>query len=323
MLVDCAAYTGGRRVADVALDDIDRWVGRKDHFIWVGLYDPSEAELRKVQSELALHELAVEDAGRAHQRPKLEEYGQSLFIVLRTALWNAQRKAVDWGETHVFVGADYVVSVRHGESPSYSEVRIRCQSTPHLLRHGTAFVLYAIMDFVVDQYFPVIDALEDEMEDMEELIFGGAVAGYTTQRIYELKRDLIAIKRAVAPLIEICNRLVRYDQGLVNDETRPYFRDVYDHVIRINESVDSIRDALGDALEANLSLVSIHQNETMKTLAGWAGIIAVPTMLAGIWGMNFQEMPELRSPYGYPIALGVIAVAAAFLYWRFKRAGWL
>ncbi len=323
MLVDCAAYGGGCRVADVPLDDIDQWVGKDDHFIWVGLYEPNDGELAKVQSELNLHELAVEDARRAHQRPKLEEYGKSLFVVLRTAQWNQAQKAVDWGETHLFIGHDYVVSVRHGQSPSYSEVRGRCQSTPHLLRHGTSFVLYAIMDFVVDHYFPVIDGLEDQMEELEETIFGGNLAEQTTQRIYELKRDLIAIKRAIAPLIDVCNRLVRFDQGLITDEARPYFRDVYDHVIRINESVDSLRDALGDALEANLSLVSIRQNETMKSLAAWAGIIAVPTMLAGIWGMNFEGMPELRNPYGYPMALAVIVGAAGVLYWRFKRAGWL
>jgi magnesium transporter len=161
------------------------------------------------------------------------------------------------------------------------------------------------------------------MEQLEESIFGGLVAEQTTHRIYELKRDLIAIKRAVAPLIEVCNRLVRFDQDLIVEEARPYFRDVYDHVIRINESVDSIRDALGDALEANLSLVSIRQNETMKSLAAWAGIIAVPTMLAGIWGMNFEGMPELHAKYGYPVALSSIVGAAAVLYWRFKRAGWL
>ncbi len=323
MLVDCAAYGGGCRIADVPLDDIDKWVGRDDTFIWVGLYEPTDAELDKVQSELALHELAVEDARRAHQRPKLEEYGQSLFVVLRTAQWNETNKAVDWGETHLFIGRDYVVSVRHGESPSYAPVRGRCQSTPHLLRHGTGFVLYAIMDYVVDHYFAVIDGLEDQMEELEEAIFGGEVAEESTQRIYQLKRQLIAVKRAVAPLIEVCNRLVRFDQGLITDVARPYFRDIYDHVVRINESVDSIRDALGDALEANLALVSIRQNETMKGLAAWAGIIAVPTMLAGIWGMNFEVMPELKNPYGYPMALTLIFGAAAFLYWRFKKTGWL
>lgn len=323
MIVDCAAYEGGCRVADVPIDDLDKWVGRPGHFVWIGLYEPTVEELEKIQAELGLHELAVEDAQRAHQRPKLEEYGDSLFVVLRTAQWDEASHAVERGETHLFVGKSYLVSVRHGNSPSYAEVRIRCQSTPHLLSHGTSFVLYAIMDFVVDHYFPVIDEIEEEVEVLETAVFAEHSSRDTTERIYRLKRELMRLKRAVSPLIEVCNRLVRFDSTFVSEDARPYFRDVYDHVVRINDQVDGLRELLSGALEANLSLISIGQNEIMKKLASWAGIIAVPTMLAGVWGMNFEMMPEIQQPWGYPMALLTMVAASGGLYWQLKRTGWL
>ena len=273
------------------------------------------------QAEFGLHDLAVEDAGRAHQRPKVEEYGASLFLVLRTAQLHDGK--IDFGETDVFVGARYVVTVRHGASLPYTDVRARCESTPGLLRKGPGFVLYAIMDFVVDNYFPIVDTLEDELEQLEEEIFGGRFNEGTTERIYDLKRDLVALKRAVSPLVEVCNRLVRFDVGLIPEDTRLYFRDVYDHVIRINESIDNLRELLTTALEANLSLISVRQNEVMKQLAAWAAILAVPTMIAGIYGMNFEVMPELHWHYGYPLVLALTAGACGFVYSRFKRAGWL
>jgi magnesium transporter len=323
VLVDCAAYTGGCRVADVRLDELDEWLAKDDTFVWVGLYEPSEEELRTVQAELGLHDLAIEDAHRAHQRPKLEEYGDSLFVVLRTAQWDEAKKVVEKGETHLFVGKRYVVSVRHGKSPSYSPVRIRCQSAPHLLAHGTDFVLYAIMDFVVDHYFPLLDELEDEVESLEKIIFSDKGRSDVTRRIYRLKRQMLGLKRAVSPLVEVCNRLVRFDSRLVGDETRPYFRDVYDHVLRINETADGLRELLTSALEANLALVGIRQNEVMKGLAAWAAILALPTMMAGIWGMNFEGMPELREAWGYPAALAAMFGGAGVLFWNFRRIGWL
>lgn len=323
MLVDCAAYTGGCRVADVKIEELDQWLTKDDTFVWVGLYEPSEEELKALQAELGLHDLAVEDAHNAHQRPKLEEYGESLFVVLRTAEWDADRRAVEKGETHLFIGPRYVVSVRHGKSPSYQTVRLRCQSNPNLLAQGTDFVLYAIMDFVVDQYFPVLDELEDEVEQLEKFIFGEKGRGDVTRRIYRLKRQLIGLKRAISPLVDVCNRLVRFDNRLVGDQTRPYFRDVYDHVVRINETADSLRELLTGALEANLSLVGIRQNEVMKGLAAWAAILALPTMMAGIWGMNFDGMPELKETWGYPLALGTMFGGAGVLFWNFRRIGWL
>jgi len=322
MVVNCAAYADGRRVADVPIEDISEVLKRDGHFVWIGLLEPSEALLRQVQEEFGLHDLAVEDAHRAHQRPKLEEYGDGLFVVLRTARVNGEG-GIEFGETHLFVGPGYVVSVRHGSSLSYADVRARCESTPQLLRKGPGFVLYAIMDFIVDHYFPIVDAIEEQLESLEGEVFGGALSRDISERIYKLKRDLLALKRTVSPLIEMCNRLVRFDVALIPDDTRPYFRDVYDHVIRINETVDTLRELLTSALEANLSLTSVGQNEVTKKLAGWAAILAVPTMIAGVYGMNFQYMPELGWYLGYPAAMGLMAGICTLLYASFKRSGWL
>jgi magnesium transporter len=246
-------------------------------------------------------------------------------VVLRTAQPGpgGDQGRIAFGETHIFMGRDYLVSVRHGASLSYAAVRARCESMPHLLKQGPAFVLYAIMDFVVDHYFPIVDVLEDELEHLEEQIFGGTYDRHTTERVYDLKRDLVALKRAVAPLIDVCNRLMRYDASLIPDDTRPYFRDVYDHVIRVNETVDNLRELLNTALEAHLSLIAVGQNEVTMRLAAWAAILAVPTAIAGIYGMNFEVMPELHWRYGYAVVLGSIAATCGTLYWRFKRAGWL
>jgi magnesium transporter len=325
MIVNCVVYSSGCKVADIPLDQVGEWAARDGHFVWIGLLDPSEEEMRLVQAELGLHDLAVEDAHSAHQRPKLEEYGDGLFVVLRTVRWEPDKKSVERGETHVFVGPRYVVSIRHGDTGSYVQVRGRCESTPGHLAMGPAFVLYAIMDFVVDNYFPVIEHIEDRLGKLEERIFGAARPQRdVAQRIYQLKRLLIAAKRAVSPLVDVCNRLTRWNgHGLIPDEVRPYFRDVYDHVVRINDTVDSLRELLSSALDANLALVAIRQNEVMKQLAGWAAIVAAPTLLAGIWGMNFEGMPELRTWWGYPLALATIFTVMGGLYWRFKRAEWL
>jgi magnesium transporter len=321
-VVNCVAYSEGRRVAAFEMCDIGRALAEPGRFAWIGLHAPSAELLRQVQREFGLHDLAVEDAHHAHQRPKLEAYGDSLFVVLRTALVNAERR-IEFGETHFFVGQNFIVSVRHGPSLPYAGVRARCETTPQLLRKGPGFVLYALMDSIVDQYFPVVDALAEGLEGLEEQIFGEKSTRETTAQIYQLKRQLLEVKRAVSPLIDICNRLTRFDLELIPEDTRPYFRDVYDHVIRINEMVDNARELLTTALEANFSLISIAQNEVSKRFAGWAAIIAVPTMIAGIYGMNFKAMPELEWEYGYPVVLGVTFGLAGLLYLLFKRTGWL
>jgi magnesium transporter len=322
-VVNCAAYAGGRRVADVEVKHISEVLKQDDRFIWIGLHEPNEDLLRQVQQEFGLHDLAIEDAHSAHQRPKLERYGDSLFVVLRTAQMQKEQARLQFGETHIFVGPRYVVSVRHGSALSYTAVRLRCEATPQLLCQGPGFVLYALMDFIVDQYFPIVSTLEDDLEALEEAVFDGSVNRETTMRIYELKRNLLELKRAVSPLVDICNRLVRFDLEFIPEISRPYFRDIYDHVIRINEMVDTTRELLSSALEANFSLISVTQNEVMKKLGGWVLLLAVPTMIAGVYGMNFEFMPELKLYLGYPLAISGMLIACGALYVCLKRSGWL
>jgi magnesium transporter len=322
-VVACVAYAGGRRVGEVALEDISDVLKQDDRFVWIGLHEPDQELLRVVQEEFGLHDLAVEDAHRAHQRPKLEVYGDGLFIVIHT-VQQPGGGDLAFGETHLFVGARYIVSVRHGASLPYREVRARCESQPALLAKGPGYVLYALMDFIVDHYFPAVDMIEEQLEEIEDEIFtGSGISRETTGRIYHLKRELLHLKRAVSPLVDITNRLMRFDVELIPEDTRLYFRDVYDHVIRINEMVDMLRELLTSALEANFSLLSVRQNDAMKRLAGWAAIFAVPTMIAGVYGMNFEHMPELRWAWGYPLIMGGMLAVCVLLYVRFKRAGWL
>jgi magnesium transporter len=322
-VVNCAAYERGVRVADVEVHEVHEVLTNSDRFVWIGMYEPSEELLRDVQREFNLHDLAVEDAHNAHQRPKFEVYADSLFVVLRTAQMSGSPARVQFGETHVFVGKNYVVSVRHGSLLSHVGVRARCEAVPHLLAKGPGFVLYALMDFIVDQYFPIVEALEDDLEGLEDEIFQERVSRETTTRIYQLKRELLAVKRAVSPLVDVCNRLTRFDVELIPEDTRPYFRDVFDHVIRINDMIDATRELLTTALEANLSLITIYQNEDTKRLAAWAAIITTPTLIASVYGMNFEFMPELRWSLGYPFVLSLMALAVIVLYTGFKRSGWL
>jgi magnesium transporter len=322
-VVNCIAYEHGKRLGEVDLGAIQDTLKRPETFIWIGLVEPPEWLLRAVQDQFGLHDLAVEDALHGHQRPKLERYDDSLFVVLRTVQLGRETKRADLGETHIFVGARYIVTVRHGSQLSHKGLRGRCEAAPQLLGHGPAFVLYALMDFVVDQYFPIVDALEDELESLETDIFSERFDRGTMQRIYRLKRDLLGMKRAVAPLIEICNRLIRFDLELIPEATRPYFRDVYDHAVRINDMIDSLSQLVTTALEANLSLMSVAQNEDTKRLAAWAAIIAVPTMVAGLYGMNFTNMPELHWRYGYPLVLAIMGGICFSLFYAFKKTRWL
>jgi magnesium transporter len=327
-VIGSAAYSAGRRIGDLALDDISDVLNRPDTFVWIGLYEPSEPLLRKIQEEFGLHDLAIEDALAAHQRPKVERYDNSLFVVLRTSQIENPRPGkpcdVRYGEVHMFLGRNFIVTVRHGYATSFTSVRTRAESTPELLKQGPAFVLYAVMDFIVDQYFPLVDALGEELESLEQRVFTQPFSRRTTTQIYKLKRDLIALKRVASPVIELSARLIRFeDEEMVPAQTRPYFRDVYDHTLRINDMIDSVRDLLGTALEAHLALVSVSQNEDTRRLAAWAAIIAVPTAIAGIYGMNFVDMPELRWRFGYPLVLALILGLCGLLYVRFKRARWL
>jgi len=321
-IVNCAAYSAGRRTADVELKDIHEILKDPGQFVWIGLYEPSEELLERVQQEFGLHDLAVEDAHRAHQRPKIELYGDSLFIVLRTAKMG-QECQIHFGETHFFVGPNYIVVVRHGSSVAYTEVRGHCETMPELLGKGQGFVLYAIMDFIVDMYFPVVDELESALECIEDKIFKETPNRETTEEIYQLKKDLLLVKRAVSPLIDICNRLMRFDMKAISPDTQPYFRDIYDHALRINEIVDNTRELLNTALDANFALISISQNDTSKKFAGWAAILAVPTLVAGYYGMNFRVMPELEWRYGYPVVATLTLCVCGVLYYFFRKSGWL
>jgi magnesium transporter len=322
-VINCAAYSNGRRIGNGQISDMGKLHQQKDVLVWIGLHEPDEDLLEQIQREFGLHDLAIEDAHRAHQRPKIETYGDNIFIVLRTAQMLNGKCPVLFGETHFFVGTNFIVTVRHGSSLSYEEVRSRCESTPHLLNKGPCFPLYAVMDSIVDQYFPVVSMLGEELENLEEHIFGGKPSRETTTEIYKLERELLEVKRAVSPLIDICNRLVRFDIALIPEESRPYFRDIYDHTIRINEMVDNTRELLTSVLEVNFSLISISQNEVSKKFAGWAAILGLPTLVAGIYGMNFKFIPELNWHYGYPVVMGLTILSCILLYFYFKRSGWL
>jgi magnesium transporter len=321
-IINCAAYADGRRIADVELNKVHEVLKDAGQFVWIGLHEPTEQVLEIVQQEFDLHDLAIEDAHHTHQRPKVELYGDSVFIVLRTSQINSDNH-IEFGETHFFVGKNFIVSVRHGSSVPYTEVRSRCEAAPDLLRKGQGFVLYAVMDFIVDRYFPVVQDMEQDLVAIEEKIFKAKPSRETTEQIYQLKRELLDVKRAVSPLVDVCNRLMRFDIKCISPETQPYFRDVYDHVVRINEMIDNTRELLNTALEANFSLISISQNDTSKKFAGWAAIIAVPTMVAGFWGMNFKFMPETEWQYGFHAIIVFTVIACILLYFLFRRSGWL
>lgn len=321
MLINCVAYQDGRKLADIPVADIDAWLRRPGCFVWVALRDATEDELRQMQQEFALHELAVEDARHGHQRPKIEEYGDTLFVVLK--LPELREGELEIGEVAIFVGANFVLSVRSNSWQNFLGVRERCEREPERLREGAGFVLYALMDAVVDRYFPLLDAMESEFEAIEEHIFERSAGRRNIERLYALKRQATRLRHVAAPLLEVSGKLHGSRAPAVTVPSQEYFRDVNDHLVRINSAIDSLRESIDTAIQVNLSMVTIEESETTKRLAAWAAIFAVSTALAGIWGMNFEHMPELRWEWGYPMALGAIASAAGYLFWRFRRAGWL
>lgn len=322
MLINCVAYQEGNKLADIPIADISDYVVRPDCFVWVALRDATDAELAEMQQEFNLHELAVEDARHGHQRPKIEEYGDSIFAVMHLPEMN-DKGELNIGEVNVFVGSNYILSVRNRSRQDFLGVRNRCEREPNFLRQGSGFVFYALMDAVVDRYFPLVDALESELETIEAQIFVKGSARTNIERMYGLKRNAMVLRHAVAPLMEAVSKLHGSRVPGVCASSQDYFRDVYDHLARINASIDTIRDTIGTAVQVNLSMVTIEENETTKRLAAWAGIFAVATAFAGIWGMNFKNMPELQWQYGYPAALFFITAVCGFLLRRFKRAGWL
>src|SRR3990170_1522004 len=280
MLINCVAYQDGKRLTDVEKTDIRRYVSRPECFVWVALSNPDPEELAEMQEEFGLHALAVEDAHHGHQRPKIEEYGDSLFCVLHSVQFVGEELNV--GEVAIFAGPNYVLSVRSRSEQGFENVRARCEREPHLLRHGSGFVLYALMDTIVDRYFPVVDALEDELERIEEQIFAGSLPRGNIEALYTNKRKLKVLKHAVEPLIEAVGKLHGGRIPKVCADTQDYFRDVYDHLARFNQSIDALRDMVTTAISVNLSLITLHENETTKRLAAYAALLMVPTLIAGI-----------------------------------------
>jgi magnesium transporter len=321
MLINCVAYENGKKLADITVEAISDYLALPNCFVWVALRDPGPGELAIMQHEFGLHDLAVEDARKTNQRPKIDEYGDELFCVLKTI--ELEDNEFQVGEMDIFVGPNYVLSVRNGTVRGFVDVRNRCEREPHLLKQGSGFVLYALMDTVVDRYFPVLDGLEAELESIEQRIFAQGSARATIQALYVLKGKLMILKHAVSPLMEAAGKLYGGRVPTLVAGTGDYFRDVYDHLYRINQAIESIRDMIATALQVNLGLIAIGESEVTKKISAWAAIFAVPAGLASIWGMNFKHMPELDWALGYPLAIGLIGVSCVWLYTRFKKTGWL
>jgi magnesium transporter len=321
MLINCAVYQEGQKLSDIPVEEISNWLAKPGCLTWVALRDASLKELRQMQEEFGLHPLAIEDATHGHQRPKIEEYGDIVFVVMH--LLEMHQDVILVGEVAIFVGPNFVLSVRNGSKQDFLGVRERCEREPELLKLGSGFVSYALMDAVVDRYFPLVEAIETDLEDVEAQIFERGSARWNIERLYALKHRSSMLRHAVVPLLEVVGKLHGGRVPAVCMSSQEYFRDVHDHLARINGALDTIRDTIATAIQVNLSLVTIEESEVTKRLAAWAAIFAVSTALAGIWGMNFEFMPELKWKYGYPMALGVIGSIAGMLYWRFRRQGWL
>jgi magnesium transporter len=321
MIVNCVAYERGQKLSDVPLTEVRSHLAQREHFVWVALKDPEPGELETLQEEFSLHELAIEDAQKGHQRPKMEEYGSSLFVVLH--LIEPSGDDLQTGEVAIFVGPQYVISVRRDARLGFADVRRRCEQEPELLQHGPAYVLYALMDTVVDRYFPVVDHLTAEIEGIEERIFAGQTTRAQIEALYSLKRKLMTLDHATQPLLEVAGKLHGGRVPPICTGLQEYFRDVFDHLLRLKQSIDNLRDMVATAISVNLSLITIQENEVTKRLAAYAALVAVPTMVAGVYGMNFANMPELQWAYGYPAALATMLLIDAYLVYRFKKAKWM
>lgn len=321
MLINCVAYQEGKKLSDIPVEDISDYLERPGCFVWVALRDATDAEMVQMKEEFGLHELAVEDAARGHQRPKIEEYGDSLFTIVHTV--DLEGDALVTGELAIFAGPNYVLSVRRDAVKGFLGVRARAEREPHLLSMGSCFVMYALMDAVVDRYFPVVDLLESELETIEDRIFTHGAQRQNVERLYQLKRKGLELRHAVIPLVDAVGSLLGGRAPALANGVQDYLRDVHDHLIRIAGRLDSIRDTIATAIQVNLAMVSIDESAVNKQLAAWAAIFAVFTAFAGVWGMNFKYMPELEWKWGYPMALGVMIAVCVYLYRRFRKAGWL
>jgi magnesium transporter len=321
MLVNCVAYQDGKKLGDITIDEIDNYVSRPDCFVWVALKDPGPGELAQMQEEFHLHPLAVEDSRHGHQRPKLDEYGDQLFAVIHNI--DIKDGELNIGEVNLFVGPNFVLSVRQRTEQGFQSVRDRTEREPWLLKHGSGFVFYALIDAVVDRYFPVVDALEVELEKLETTIFAGGSPRASLEALYSLKQKLMVVKHAVEPLMEAVGKLYGGRVPQVCQGTQEYFRDVYDHLMRVETMTGGLRDMVTTAMQVNLAMISLAENEVTKRLASYAALVAIPTLIAGVYGMNFKHMPELESELGYPMAIGAMVFIDAFLFSKFRKARWL
>ena len=321
MLINCVAYQDGKRIAEIQPGEIHRYLAMPGCFVWVALLERNPATLEQMQAQFDLHALAVEDARNGHQRPKIEDYGDSLFVVLH--LLEANQDGLRVGEVDVFAGPNYILTIRSHAEQGFQAVRARCEAEPELLRLGSGYVLYALVDAVVDRYFPLLDALETELEGIEDRIFAGTSPRENVEALYALKQKLGVFRHAVAPLLEAIDNLYGARAPRVCAEMKDYFRDVSDHLQRLNQTIESIRDTIATAIAVNLSMISLQENETMKRLAAYGALVAVPTLIAGIYGMNFKYMPELEWQYGYLITTTLMIAIDAVLFYRLRKAKWL
>lgn len=321
MIVNCIHYHADGRREALDFERVSDVLESGEGFIWVGLTAPDPDLMLKLQEEFSLHELAIEDSHKAHQRPKVELYDNVLFIAVHTVQMLDEQ--VQFGETHLFLGERFLITVRHGSSISYAPARSRCERDPEYLAAGPSFGLYAVLDQIVDNYFPIVDGFREALDVLERDIFDADFRRGTIERLYQLKRELTRLRLAVAPLQDVLAPLVRLYPNLIHPETRVYFRDVLDHAVRINESTDTLREMLTAAMSVNLALVTVAQGEVVKRLAGWAALLAVPTLVTGWYGMNFERMPELETRFGYPGVLVVTLGVVLLLYRKLKKVRWL
>lgn len=320
-VVASSVYLDGRRLLDIPVGEAGAWSKKEGHVVWIGLWEPERDLLLRVQEQFQLHDLAIEDAEHPHQRPKLEQYGDALFIVARTAQLIKGR--ISFGETHIFLGKGYIVSVRHGSSTSYATVRQHWESCPAVLARGEDFILYAILDFIVDNYMPVLEQIQEEVDEIEDRVLANPMTGADIERLYMLRRDLLRLRNAADPLAEVCRRLAGNELPQIRQDMHNLYRDVTDHIRTVQEKIDNLREVLAFAFEAGLLVGQSQETAIAKKLAAWAAILGVPTAIAGIYGMNFENMPELKHPYGYEIVLFGLIATCCILYWRFRKNGWL
>jgi len=319
--VACSVYCNGVKSRSVEIDDISAALTEANTFVWLGLVEPDRDLMVKIQQEFDLHDLAVEDAENAHQQPKIEEYGDTIFVVLRTV--RLVDDHIRHGETHLFIGPRFVITVRHGNADGYGEVRRRAESSKNKLAYGPGFVLYLLIDFIVDHYQPCIDHLSGRFGRIEKQLFHSSPPVSNLEDFYHLKSELLKLHAAAFPITEICNQLLRFHSEIIPKESRVYYRDILDHVARVTQTADRLQEMINSAMQVALAQVTIRQNEIVKKLAGWGAILALPTMVFSLYGMNFKYMPELEWRWGYPTAVAVTLGCGVFLFGRLRRAGWL